>query len=89
MSELSVYAGLETVVEVGAMIPFQPELLQQSPRLPVNIGVCLCTIKCRVDLLSWAAHTFAGEEDLLYVTSHNPMRHLDLVEVKESLGKAS
>ena len=75
--------------EVGAMIPFQPELLQQSPRLSVSIGVCFCTISCRVNLLSWAAHTFAGEEDLLYVTSHNPMRHLDLVEVKELLGKAS
>ena len=75
--------------EVGAMRPFQPEILQQSPRLSVNIGVCFCTISCRVNLLSWAAHTFAGEEDLLYVTSHNPMRHLDLVEIKELLGKAS
>ena len=75
--------------EVGAMIPFEPGILQQSPCLPVNIGVCFCTVQCRVDLLSWAAHTFAGEEDLLYVTSHNPMRHLDLVEVKELLGKAS
>jgi len=55
----------------------------------VSIGVCFFTISCRVNLLSWAAHTFAGEEDLLYVTSHNPMRHLDLVEVKELLGKAS
>ena len=50
---------------------------------------CFCTISCREHLLSWAAHTFAGEEDLLYVTSHNPMRHLDLVEIKELLGKAS
>ena len=73
--------------EVGAMIPFEPVILQQSPCRPVNIGVCFCTLQCRVDLLSWAAHTFAGEEDLLYVTSHNPMRHLDLVEIKELLGK--
>ena len=75
--------------EVGAMIPFEPGILQQSPRLPVNIGVCFCTIQCRVDLLSWAAHTFAGEEDLLYVIPHNPMRDVDFVEVKELLGKAS
>ena len=75
--------------EVGAMRPFQRKLLQKSPCLSVDIGVCFCTISCREHLLSWAAHTFAGEEDLLYVTSHNPMRHLDLVEIKELLGKAS
>ena len=75
--------------EVGAMRPFQRELLQKSPCLSVDIGVCFCTVSCRAHLLSWAAHTFAGEEDLLYVTSHNPMRHLDLVEIKELLGKAS
>ena len=75
--------------QVGAMRPFQRELLQKSPRLSVDIGVCFCTIPCRNDLLSWSAHSFAGEEDLLYVMSHNPMRHLDWVDVKELPGKAS
>ncbi len=68
------------------MIPFEPVILQQSPLLSVNIGVCFCTVQCRVDLILWAAHTFAGEEDLLYVISHNPMRDVDSVEVKELLG---
>ena len=75
--------------EVGAMLPFDPVILQKSPLLSVNIGVCFCAVQCCVDLIRWAAHTFAGEEDLLYVIPHNPMRDVDFVEVKELLGKAS
>ena len=75
--------------EVGGMLPFDPVILQKSPLLSVNIGVRFCTVQCRVDLIRWAAHLFAGEEDLLYVIPHNPMLHVDLVEVKELLGKAS
>ena len=48
-----------------------------------------CALRCRGDLSCWAAHIFAGEEDLLYVIHHNPMRDVDFVEVKELLGKAS
>ena len=71
------------------MLPFEPDILQQTHGLSVHIGVAFCTVQCRLDLTRWVAHTFAGEEDLLYVIPHNPTSEVDIVEIKELLGKAS
>ena len=75
--------------EVGVTVAFNPSALQRSPRLQLDIGVGFCALHCRADFTCWVAHVFAGEEDLLYVFNHNPMRDVDFSEVKELLGKAS
>ena len=48
-----------------------------------------CALRCSPDFTCWVSHVFAGEEDLLYVFNHTPMRDVDFCEVKELLGKAS
>ena len=75
--------------EVVCTQGFDPLILQISPCLQVDIGVCFCAFRCRPGLTRWVAHVFADEEDLLYVVNHNPMLDVNFCEVKELLGKGS
>ena len=45
--------------------------------------------RSRGDLIWWAPHIFAGEEDFLHDFNRNPMIDFDFSEVKDLLGKAS